>query len=44
MGFDIVSEDAVARADVDGVHFVAIDKRVLRHNVPLWGLGIGQGK
>ena len=44
MGFDIVSEDTVARADVDGIHFVAIDERVLRHDVPLGWFGIGEGK
>ena len=44
MRFDIVSEDTVARVDVDGIHFVAIDERVLRHDVPLGCFGVGQGK
>ena len=44
MSFDIVSENTVAGADVDGIHFVAVDERVLRHDVPLWGFGVGQGK
>ena len=44
MSFDIVSQDTVARADVDGIHFVAIDERVLRHEVPLGWFGVRQGK
>ena len=44
MSLHIVSENTVAGADVDGIHFVAVDERVLRHDVPLWGFGVGQGK
>ena len=44
VSFDIVSEDTVARAHVDGVHFVAIDERILRHDVPLRGFGVGEGE
>ena len=44
MRFHIVSENTVARAEVDGVHFVAVDERVLRHDVPLGWFGVGEGK
>ena len=44
VSFDIVSEDTVAGADVDGVHFVAVDERILRHDVPLGWFGVGEGK
>ena len=44
MRFDIVFEDTVVRADIDGIHFVAIDERVLVHDVPLGWFGVGQGK
>ena len=44
MSLHIVSENTVAGADVDGIHFVAVDERVLRHDVPLWGFRVGQGK
>ena len=33
MRFHIVSENTVAGADVDGVDLVAVNERVLRHNV-----------